>query len=106
MVKNKKIVRVLSDEQFAKEVARREKLAEAKPVVLTEKEQTKEELKDFGASALLLVDGFVEVVKGLFKILSGLFKMLIVALKFSVDGYKSLSNKSEQKNKNKNKKVV
>jgi len=109
MVKNKKIVRVLSDEQFAKEVARREKISEAeKPKVLSEKEKTVDELKQFGGHAMLLIDGAVMVVKGLFSILTGLFKMLVVALKFSVDGYKSLNRKADAKSKNakKSKKAV
>lgn len=66
---------------------------------LTEKEKTKEELKELGTTAVLLVDGVVETAKGLIKITTGLLKMILFALKFSLDGFRTLLAKADEKKK-------
>ena len=53
---------------------------------LTEKEKTKQELKQLGQDMTLMVDGVIYVAKGMLKIIVALFKMTVFALKFALDG--------------------
>ena len=73
----------------AKQVKQKRVVKEPKQVTLvelSEKEKTKQELKDLSKDAVMLADGVIQIAKGIFKVLYAFVKMLFFALKFSLDG--------------------